>query len=128
MNCLIDTGAFSSPLPIRLFNLILNNEPSKILKSSEVFPESVKMADGRVIGVEKCVQIQITIGKCQFAEEFLILKNMTSTLLGLLFFRKNNIVIHPFKGLLYSPELTISLAVSTKYDRKLSKPQILHTV
>ena len=86
------------------------------------------MADGRVTGVEKCVQIQITIGNCQFKEEFLILKNMTSTLLGLPFFRKNNIVIHPFKCLLYLPERTISLALSTKYDRKLSKPQILHTV
>ena len=85
------------------------------------------MADGRVIGVEKCVQIQITIGNCQFTE-FLILKNMTSTLLGLPFFRKNNIVINPFKILLYLPELSISEAVSTKHDRKLSKSQILLTV
>ena len=86
------------------------------------------MADGRVIGVEKCVQVQITIRKCQFTEDFLILRNMTSTLLGLPFFRKTNVVIHPFKGLLLLPELTISLAVSTNYDRKLSKSQILHTV
>ena len=53
---------------------------------------------------------------------------MTSTLLGLPFFRKNNIVIHPFKGLLYLPELIISLALSTKYDKKLSKSRILHTI
>ena len=52
---------------------------------------------------------------------------MTSALLGLPFFRKNNIVIHPFKGLHCLPELTISLALSRKYDRKLSKQQILHT-
>ena len=74
INALLNTGAFSSVLPIKLFNLIPNKEPSKILKSSKVFPESVKMADGRVIGVEKCVQIQISIGNCQFTEEFLILK------------------------------------------------------
>ena len=74
INALLDTGAFSSALPIKLFNLILKKEPSKILKSSETFPESVKMADGRVICVEKCVQIQITIGNCQFTEEFLIAK------------------------------------------------------
>ena len=52
---------------------------------------------------------------------------MTSTLLGLPFFRKNNIVIHPLKGLLCLPELTISLALSRKYDRKLSKQKISHT-
>ena len=53
---------------------------------------------------------------------------MTLTSLSLPFFRKNNIVKHPFKGLLYLPELTISLAVLTNYDRKLSKFQILLTV
>ena len=107
--------------------MILKKEPSKILKSSETFPESVKMADGRVVRVEKCVQIQITIGNCQFTEEFLILQNMTSMLLGLPFFRKYNIVIHPYKGLLYLPDLTISLASPIK-NKKLSKSQILHTV
>ena len=53
---------------------------------------------------------------------------MTLTSLGLPFFRKNKIVKHPFKGLLYLPELIISLAVSTNFHRKLSKSQILHTV
>ena len=48
-------------------------------------------------------------------------------LLGLPFFRKYNIVIHPYKGLLYLPDLTISLASPIK-NKKLSKSQILHTV
>ena len=129
INALLDTGAFSSALPIKLSNLILKNKgPSNILKSSQVFPQSTKVADGRIILVERCVQVQITIGCFQFTQEFLILKNMFSTKLGLPIFRKNKILIHLFRGLHYLPNLKTSLAWSTKYDRKLSKPQILHTV
>ena len=126
-NVLLDTGAFSNALPNKVSNLILKNkETNNILKSSKVFLESLKVADGRIICVERCVQVQLTIGYFQFTEEFLSLKNKFSTLLGLLFFRKNNIVIYLFKVLLYLPNLTISLA--TKYDRKLSKSNVLHTV
>ena len=53
---------------------------------------------------------------------------MTSTLLSLPFFLKNNTVIYPFEGLPYLPDLTISWAVSIKYERKLSKSQLSHTV
>ena len=86
------------------------------------------MADGRVVRVEKCVQIQITIGNCQFTEEFLILQNMTSMLLGLPFFRKYNIVIHPYKGLLYLPDLTISLASPIKNKKTLEIANFTHSL
>ena len=70
----LDTGAFSRALSIKLFNFIMNKEPSRILESSEVFPESVKLANGRVIRVGNCDQINLITGNCQIKEEFLILK------------------------------------------------------
>ena len=67
------------------------------------------LANGQKTEVLHSVTIEIQIADSKFEEDFLILKHMNSPLLGNPFFKRNNIVLHPHKGLLFLPDLTLGL-------------------
>ena len=109
IDALVDTGAFSSALPLKSFRLIQKQAPEYNSSSSFSFPKFVKLANGEKVSVLYNVEIVFYIAGTFFNEQFLVLKEMNSPLLGMPFFKKNDIILHPHKGLLYLPDITLSL-------------------
>ena len=67
------------------------------------------MADGKKVRVLGKVIIDLNVGLNTYSEEFLILDQMSTAILGNPFFIKSRIVIDPSKKLLYFPDVTLSL-------------------
>ena len=105
---LIDTGSCANALPESLFNDInLTNRKSLTLEK-HLF-NSVRMASGRRVPVDKQAKISFQIGPHYFQDSFLILPTMSSVILGNPFFKKHNITIDPKNNLLQLPDLTVQL-------------------
>ena len=84
---LIDTGACANALPESLFiDLSLTNPKSLTLEKP--FFNSVRMASGQRIPVDKRAKISFQIGPHYFQDSFLILPTMNSVNLGNPFFKK----------------------------------------
>ena len=109
IDALVDTGAFSSALPLKSFKVIQKEAPEYISTSCKSFPKFVKLANGENVSVLYNIEIKFYIAGTCFTEQFLVLKELNSPLLGMPFFKKNDIILHPHKGLLYLPDITLSL-------------------
>ena len=109
IDALVDTGAFSSALPLKSFKVIQKEAPEYISTSCKSFPKFVKLANGENVSVLYNIETKFYIAGTCFTERFLVLKEMNSPLLGMPFFKKSDIILHPHKGLLYLPDITLSL-------------------
>ena len=105
---LLDTGSCANALPESLFN-DLNLTNPKSLTSEKPFFNSVRMASGERVPVDKQAKISFQIGPHFFQDSFLILPTMNSIILGNPFFKKHNITIDPRNNLLQLPDLTVQL-------------------
>ena len=123
---LIDTGAFSSAMPKEVLQKTQKLSPEAIIKFKHQFSSRVGLANGQKTEVLHSVTTEIQIADSKFEEVFLILEHMTSPLLGNPFFKKNNIVLHPHRGLLYLPDLTLGLKDS-KSNRSGKRTFVLCT-
>ena len=94
-NALVDTGAFSSAMPRETMNKIKSRNPRwiRILPKGEL--TSVKLADGASKPIIAKVLVKLMFMGKRVEEEFLVLEQMNSVILGLPFFAKNKIVIDP---------------------------------
>ena len=103
---LIDTGSCANALPESLFNDINLTNP-KSLTLEKPFFNSVRMACGQRVPVDKQAKISFQIGPHYFQGSFLVLPTMNSVILGNPFFKKHNITIDPKNNLLQLPDLTV---------------------
>ena len=84
------------------------------------------MADGTSISIALRCSLIISIGGQSFHENFLVLPQLNSTLLGMPFFKNQEIVFHPSKGLLYLPDYTFT--IPQKNTKTVTKKYILENV
>ena len=120
---LIDTGARANAisegdyeeLKLSHGTIAVISQPSEVSK--------VKFASGQLIPVRGQIQLEFSIAKNYFKEEFLVLPNTNSIILGNLFFKNNSIELYPRENLMKLPDLTLQLnEISTQPD-KTGKPQ-----
>ena len=123
---LIDTGAFSTAMAKVLLQKIQRLSPEAIIKFYHQFSSIVRFANGQKTEVFNSVTIAIRIADSKLEEEFLILKYMNSPLLGNPFFKKDNIALHPHRGLSYLSDFTLGLN-DCKSNRTGKKLLILFT-
>ena len=81
---------------------------------------TVRVANGNAIPTCGSFTATFKIANESFQEDFLILRSMNQTILGLPFFEKNDIVIHPKTRTLRLPHLTIQLTERIHKDGKIS--------
>ena len=104
---LIDTGSCANVLPESLFNdLNLTNPKSLILEKPF---NSVRMASGQRVPIDKQAKTAFQIGPHYFQDSFSILPTLNSVILGNPFFKKHNITIDPKNNLLQLPNLKVQL-------------------
>ena len=107
----------------KLYHKKLHKTNQRVLLN---FPERVYVADGKKVRVLGKVLIELNVGLNTYSEEFLVLDQMSTAILGNPFFIKNQIVIDPSKKLLYFPDVTLSL--NSIGNQKNSRQQVLITV
>ena len=129
---LIDTGSCANALPESLFNDI-NLKNTKSLTLERPFFNSVRMASGQNVPVDKQAEITFQIGPHFFQDSFLILPTMKSVLLGNPFIKKHNFTIDAKNNLLQLPDLTVQLNQilpekgKKRYTEKLPKIPLILT-
>ena len=89
-------------LYLNLYSMILTNPESLTLEQR--FFNSVRMASGQRVSVDKQAKISFQIGPHYFQDSFLILPTMNSVILGNPFFKKHHITIDPKNHLLQLPD------------------------
>ena len=97
---LIGTGSCANALPQSCFLEIQTNMPNRTVME-EPSVTSVRIESGQRITIEKQAKISFKIGTHTFQGSFLILLNMSCTILGNPFSKKYNITIDPKHNLLY---------------------------
>ena len=116
---LFDSGAFSSAMPLSIFNKLIRTCPKAITQYNPQ-PSTVKVANGASITTHGTFQASFKIANETFTETFILMETMNQTILGLPFFEKNDILIHPKTRTLKLPHMTIQLTERIHKDGKIS--------
>ena len=103
ISALCDTGASRSLISSHLFNAIFS---CNILPRSQI-NHNIKLVDvnNKLLQIMDSKDLTFTINAIKFTHNFIIFNSQRNQLLlGIDFFRKHNIVVHPNKGLAYESQ------------------------
>ena len=111
---LIDTGALSSAIPDADLRKIRLLAPHTILKEGPPPEFQIMAANGQLEAPIATVELQFEVGDITFREKFIVMTNLTSPLIGLLFLQSNNTILDMRQGILNFPFFSMQLK---KVDR-----------
>ena len=95
-------------MPLNIFKKLQKESPTSITNFDPT-PSSIKVANGSLVPTYGTFKATFNIANEKFTDTFLLLKTMNQTILGLPFFEKNDISIHPKSRTLKLPNLTLQL-------------------
>ena len=106
---LIDTGALSSALPEAHLRKIRLLAPHTVLNEGPP-PESQFMVASRQLEAPfATVELQSEVDNITFREKFIVMTNLTSPLIGLIFLQHNSIILDMRQGILNFPFFSMQL-------------------
>ena len=123
-SALIDTGAFTSALPLEIFQKIRGQAPESILEEKPKPPFRIGLASNEEVEVLFRAKISFTITPASFSETFLILPNMKNILLGYSFLYDNDVKIDVKKSILSLPDFTFQLSYLQNKDGEIERQHI----
>ena len=97
---LIDTGALSSTLPEADSRKIRLLAPHTILNEGPPPEFQIMVANGQLEAPIATVEVQFGVGDITFREKFVVMRNLTSPLIGLLFLQRNSTILDMRQGIL----------------------------
>ena len=97
---LIDTGALSSAIPEADLRKIRLLAPHTILNEGQPPEFQIMVATGQLEAPIATVELQFEFGDISFREKFIVMTNLTSHLIGLLFLQRNNAKLDMRQGIL----------------------------
>ena len=121
---LMDTGALSSTIPeadlrkVRLLapHTILNENPS---------PEfQIMVANGQLEAPIATVELKFEVGDFIFREKFIVMINLTSPLIGLLFLQRNSTILDMRQGILNFPFFSMQLKNEDRTYPNVIEPKL----
>ena len=119
---LIDTGALSSAIPEADSRKIRLLDPYTILNEGPP-PEFQNMvANGQLEAAIATVEVQFEVGDITFREKFIVMKNLTSPLIGLLFLQRNGTILDMRQGILNFPFFSMQLKNENRTDPNVIEP------
>ena len=121
VDALVHSGAFVSDIAQDDLDTIKQNAPNNILKIDEPPNFQIQVANGQLEKPLATATLKFEIGDKTFAENFVVMKKLTGTILGLHFMRYNSVVIDKTHGLIHFPHLTMQ--VKTALSEATTKPQ-----
>ena len=97
--------------------------PSNILKIDDPPNFQIQVANGQLEKPTATATLKFDIGDHIFAEHFVVMKNLTGLIIGLLFMKQNSVVIDTTHGLIHFPHLTMQ--VKSASSQASAKPQLV---
>ena len=93
---------------------------SKRITDNNPATSSVNVANGDSVTTFGTFRASFKIAGESFTETFILMQTMNQTILGLSFFEKNDVAIHPRTRALKLPNLTLQLTERIHKDGKVS--------
>ena len=106
---LIYTGALSSAIPEADLRKIRLLAPHTILNEGPPLGFQIMVANGQLEAPIETVELQFEIGVIIFREKFIVLTNLTSPLIGLLYLQRNSTILDMRQVILNFPFFSMQL-------------------
>ena len=106
---LIDTGALSSAIPEADLRKIRLLAPHTLLNEGPPPEFQIMVANGQLEAPIATVELQFEVGDITFREKFIVMTNLTSPLIGLLFLQRNSTILDMRQGILNFPFFSMQL-------------------
>ena len=106
---LTDTGALSSAIPEADLRKIRLLAPHTILNEGPTPEFQIMVANGLLEAPIATVELQFEVGDITFREKFIVIANLTSPLIGLLFLLRNSTILDMRQGILNFPFFSMQL-------------------
>ena len=123
IDALVDSGTYVSAIAQEELDRIKQQSPSNILKNDDPPNFEIQVANGQLEKPTASATLKFDIGDHIFAEQFVVMKNLTGPIIGLHFMRHNSVVIDTTHGLIHFPHLTMQ--VKSALSQASDKPQAL---
>ena len=123
IDALVDSGAYVSAIAQKELERIKQQSPSDILKIDDPPNFQIKVAYGQLEKPTANATLKFDIGVHIFAENLVVMKNLTGPIIGLHFMRHNCVVIDTTHGLIHFPHLTMQ--VKSALSQTSAKPQVV---
>ena len=121
LDALVNSGAYVSAIAQKELDRIKQQSPSYILKNDDPPNFQIQVANGQLEKPTATTTLKFDIGDHIFAEQFVLIKNLTGPNIGLHFMRHNSVVIDTTHGLIHFPHLTMQ--VKSALSQTSVKPQ-----
>ena len=126
IDALVGSVAYVSAIARKELDRIKQQSSSNILKIDDPPNFQIQVANGQLEKPTATATLKFDIGDHIFAENFVLMKNLTAPIIGLHFMRHNSVVIDTTHGLIHFPHLTMQ--VKSALSQTSAKPQavIIH--
>jgi hypothetical protein len=110
IEALVDSGAFSSAISLSEFNRIrAQKTENPVTRVEKVKNEVVRVANGTPARIMFRADIKIQFACRSINEKFVVIDKLNSAILGIPFFKNNNILIDLAKKRLQCPDFTLQI-------------------
>ena len=106
---LIDTGALSSAIPEADSRKIRRLAPHTKLNEGPPPEFLIMVANGQLEAPIATIELQFEVGDITFREKFIVMTNLTSLLIGLLFLQRNSTILDMRQGILNFPLFSMQM-------------------
>ena len=121
IDALVDSGAYVSAIAQKELDRNKQQSSSNILKIDDPPNFQIQVANCQLEKPTATATLKFDIGDHIFAENFVVMKNLTGPIIGLHFMRHNSVVIDTTHGLIHFPHLTMQ--VKSAFSQTSVKPQ-----
>ena len=108
---LIDTGALSTAFAEADLSKIRLLAPHTILNEGPSPEFQIMVANGQIEAPIATVELHIGVGDIAFRENFIVMTNLTSSLIGLLFLQRHSTILDMRKGIVIFPFASMQLKI-----------------
>ena len=123
IDALVDSGAYVSAIAQTKLDRIKQQAPANIFTMDDPPNFQIQVANGQLEKPISTATLKFDVGDNSFAEHFLVMKNLTVSIIGLHFMRENSVIIDTTHSLIYFQHLTMEAkyaAIETS-----SRPQLV---
>ena len=126
IDALVDSGAYVSTIAQKKLDRIQQQAPSNVLKFDEPLNSEIQVANSQLEKPTATATLKFDIGDHIFAENFVVMKNLTGPIIGLHFMKHNSVVIDTTHGLIHFPHLTMQVKSASSQASAKPQPVLIH--
>ena len=126
IDALVDSGAYVSAIAQKQLDRIQQRAPSNILKIDDLPNFQIQVSNVQLEKPTATATLKFDIGDHIFAEHFVVMKNLTGSIIRLHFMKHNGLVIDTTHGLIHFPHLTMQVKNASSQASAKLQPFLIH--